>query len=246
MLLRHRLLRPACLPIPPPGRTVEGVKDTSVCGGASTELGLAEGPGPTGFRPVQTSFVSPACAGVVLAGGRSSRMGTNKALLEVDGISLWRRQWAVLASAGIGPLCLSVAQAGSWAPPEVPTVVDGMRDQGPIAGLQAALAWNRNPLLAALAVDLPFLPPAWFRQLLQRCRDGGGAVGQREDGTFEPLAAVYPACFASRVEAATAAGQRRMQPLLHEAVSAGEMVVEPISEEREFWFRNWNRPEDLA
>lgn len=195
---------------------------------------------------MQTSFVSPACAGVVLAGGLSSRMGTNKAVLEVNGIPLWRRQWAVLASTGISPLCLSVAQTASWVPAELPIVIDGLAQQGPIAGLQAALAWNRSRLLATLAVDLPYLPPAWFRQLLQRCRDGVGAVGQREDGALEPLAAVYPVSFAGRVESAIAQGQRRLQPLLHEAVNAGAMVVEPISSEREAWFRNWNRPEDLA
>lgn len=186
---------------------------------------------------------SDACksSGVVLAGGRSRRMGREKALLEVNGEPLWQRQMRVLREAGVAEVWLSARPEQTWAVTGGAdgVVHDAIPDAGPLAGIVAALHAMRGTHLAVLAVDLPRMEPAWLRTLVGRCRLGFGGVGRR-GGFFEPLAAIYPREILAAAEAALTSGERSLQRLL--AAEAERFAVVEIGAEEAAWFENWNEP----
>jgi molybdopterin-guanine dinucleotide biosynthesis protein A len=186
--------------------------------------------------------------GVVLAAGRSRRMGTDKALVPLaDGERLWQRQWRTLGEAGIERRWLSARADQSWVPADVPVVGDAVSDAGPLAGLLAASAAGDGTHLLVLAVDLPEVPVEWVRTLMARAQPERGVVGRWPDGTYEPLAALYPRGWLQEWRAAfgSVAHPPGLQALLRERASTGGLDVIPLGPERERWFRNANTPEDL-
>ena len=130
---------------------------------------------------------------VVLAAGHSTRMGSDKALLEFAGVALWRRQHAMLRQAGAAEIFISAREEQLWAQGEH-VVRDAVAGGGPLGGLVAALERAAHGHLAVLAVDLPNMEAKWFQSLLAECSAGVGAVARRTGNGdfFEPLAAVYP------------------------------------------------------
>jgi molybdenum cofactor guanylyltransferase len=147
-----------------------------------------------------------ACAGVVLAGGRSSRMGMPKAALEWHGSTLLSRTVGILARATGGPVI--VVRASGQDLPELPertVVVDDPRDgKGPVQAIAAGLAALDGRADAAFvsATDMPFLHPAFIRRVLR-------ALQEREEtdvalpvarGYPQPLAAAYRVRLAPRAE----------------------------------------------
>jgi molybdopterin-guanine dinucleotide biosynthesis protein A len=182
---------------------------------------------------------------ILLAAGRSTRMGRDKALLEIDGAPQWQRQQAVLAATGADELFLSARPEQAWARDArgfEAVVHDAMPDCGPIIGLTAGLERMTRSHLAVLAIDLPTMTPAWFGLLRERCEPGLGAVGVRGD-FFEPLAAVYPRELKWLAWETVARGEYSLQKLLRAAVDASLMRPVEIGEAQEGWFRNWNERE---
>ncbi len=192
--------------------------------------------------------VDPTFDAVLLAGGRSQRMGTDKACLTLpDGRFLWQRQRALLEDAGAGTVFISARADQAWADAEPCRVEDLLPDAGPLGGIVAAFEQSRATHLHVLAVDLPKLPVSWLRQLGQCCRIGAGACGRHADDTFEPLAAVFPVSWLPEWRQALLAidGERSVQRLLTRAEQRGELFVRPIEAREAEWFRNVNRPDDL-
>jgi len=122
--------------------------------------------------------------GVVLAGGASRRMGRDKALLTLGGMTLLERQAAKLAA-----LARKVVVSGDpsrygsygW-----PVVADPPDAAGPLAGIVAALTGGDA---LVLAVDLPFVPEPFLAHLMEVAGPDGALVA--EGGTFLPTAAYY-------------------------------------------------------
>jgi molybdenum cofactor guanylyltransferase len=144
-------------------------------------------------------------AGVVLAGGRSSRMGTPKSALEWHGSTLLRRTVGIVARATEGPVV--VVRASGQDLPDLPSgtvVVDDPREgKGPVQGIAAGLA-----ALAAVAdiafvssTDMPFLHPAFIRRVLRLLAEEGADVALPiARGYPQPLAAGYRVSLAETAE----------------------------------------------
>jgi molybdopterin-guanine dinucleotide biosynthesis protein A len=186
---------------------------------------------------------------VLLAAGRSTRMGHDKALLRASsGEWLWQRQRHVLAQIGAGEIFLSARPDQAWVPPAAGfagVVFDATPDGGPLDGIVAALERASGAWLAVLAIDLPRLPAAWFGHLAKICAPGIGAVG-RSPGGFEPLAAFYPREILPSARAASAAGERSLQRFLAGALAQGLMRAREITPDESAWFENWNEPRATA
>lgn len=185
---------------------------------------------------------------VLLAAGRSTRMGRDKALIEVSGAPLWSRQRAVLADAGAAEIFLSARPEQSWAraaPGFTAVVTDAGPGGGPLMGIIAALERAAHARLAVLAIDLPRMEADWFRRLGAQASPGVGLVGWRGDG-FEPLAGFYPRALLPLARAAVARGEHSLQRLLEAAVAGGMMRGCPIGERESAWFENWNEPTDTV
>ncbi|HEY2128457.1 MAG TPA: NTP transferase domain-containing protein [Streptosporangiaceae bacterium] len=137
----------------------------------------------------------PDSAGVVLAGGRSSRMGTPKAALEWHGSTLLRRTVGILARVTGGPVVV-VRAAGQdlpALPPDVEVVDDPREGKGPVQGIAAGLAAlaGRADIAFISSTDMPFLHPAFVRRVLRAVEDGADVGLPIARGYPQPLAAAY-------------------------------------------------------
>ncbi|MDQ4102605.1 MAG: molybdenum cofactor guanylyltransferase [Actinomycetota bacterium] len=158
-------------------------------------------------------------AGVVLVGGRSSRMGTPKALLEWHGSTLLRRTLGVLARAVDGPLLVVRAahQPLPELPPQVGVVEDPEEGLGPLQGIAAGLATLAGRAQAAFvcSTDLPFLHPAFVRTVLGALTSDVDVVLPIARGYPQPLAAAYRITLAPLVAELVAGDDLRLALLLH-------------------------------
>jgi molybdopterin-guanine dinucleotide biosynthesis protein A len=140
-------------------------------------------------------MVMAAAAGIVLAGGRSSRMGTPKAALEWHGSTLLRRITGIVARGVDGPVVV-VRAPGQALPPlpeSVEVVEDAREGRGPLEGLAAGLAAldGRADAAYTSSTDAPLLHPAFVRRVLGALGEDVDVVLPRAAGFPHPLAAAY-------------------------------------------------------
>lgn len=183
-------------------------------------------------------------AAVLLAGGRSSRMRTNKALIEYKGLPLWRFQIDKLAQLDPDQLFLSVPPdlefpSGPWR-----FVHDRAAGLGPLGGLEAALRRTRSDLLVALGVDMPAMTTSFLADMLEQSRSAG--MVPLVDGFYCGLAAVYPVKILPLVEKILSSQDRSFQHLIREALKSGTMKAKEIPLPQAALFTNWNSPKDTG
>lgn len=157
--------------------------------------------------------VGQVTAAVVLAGGRSSRMGTAKAALEWHGSTLLRRTLGVLGRVVEGPLL--VVRAPDQQLPPIPAQVriaaDPQEGLGPLQGIATGLAELAGCAQVAFvcSTDLPFLHPAFVRRVLDAMTDDLDVVLPLARGYPQPLAAAYRVGLAGLVAELVAGGDLR-------------------------------------
>ncbi len=193
-----------------------------------------------------SASICPEFSAVLLAGGRSSRMGCDKALLPhpVSGLPLIVHQANTLREAGCAELFLSVREGADYPQigPEVTRITDG-GEGGPLPVIDRALGIMSRPVMFLLAVDMPFVTADLVRRLVALSTPDHGVVARRPDG-LEPLCAVYakttwPAFYYARSDKAYA-----LQPVLSVGVKDGWMrTVDDLDPAA---FVNWNSPADMA
>jgi len=153
-------------------------------------------------------------AGVVLAGGRSSRMGSPKAALEWHGSTLLWRTVAIIGRAADGPVVVVRAPGQELPPlpPETDVVDDPQEGQGPVQGIAAGLAAlaGRADVAFVSSTDMPFLHPAFVRRVLRAAQDGADVALPVARGFRQPLAAAYRTALAPAAERLVRAG--RLKP----------------------------------
>ncbi|MGZ5538693.1 MAG: molybdenum cofactor guanylyltransferase [Chthoniobacterales bacterium] len=189
--------------------------------------------------------MNPPFSAVLLAGGKSSRMGRDKALLEIEGAPLWQRQLRILRELSPNECFIAGALPNAEDAVGWQKIPDAINDTGPLGGLTAALRRCSTPLLLALAVDLPNMTAAYLTALLTDCLEDRGVVPRLGD-RFEPLAAIYPASVLPLAEGCLATGTYSLQKFVR-ACLAGEFVrPRDVSSSDERFFFNMNTPEDFA
>lgn len=132
--------------------------------------------------------------GYVLAGGLSSRMGRDKALLEWDGATLLRRTYDLLAS--VCGAATVVGPAERYSSLNLPLIADLRGGCGPLGGLEAALTDCAGKAEWALMVacDMPALDASALQQLVEQARLHAGSqaiLPLSPSGRAEPLCALY-------------------------------------------------------
>jgi molybdopterin-guanine dinucleotide biosynthesis protein A len=198
---------------------------------------------------------APPFTALILAGGRSSRMGTDKALLPhpISGLPLLEHQAALLRSLpGCAELLLSAPAERPYPLADplagIRVIPDATPDSGPLAGLAAGLAAASHSRLLIVAVDLPALSADFLHPLLAASSFSCGIAPRHADGTFEPLCAVYPVNSSARAActAALAAHHYSLQKLLSAACAAAWMQPHPVTADSLPYLINWNTPADLS
>lgn len=175
----------------------------------------------------------------IMAGGRSSRMGQDKALVRLGGRTLLERAVESWSGWG-GGLFLSVGhpERAALAPKGTVPVADRYPDCGPLGGLHAGLAVCPTPLLLLYAVDTPLLGPEQAEALV-------AAIGTADACTYtvegrpQPLFGLYRTSCLPVAAQLLAAGERRMRRLLTQ-VDTTELPAPDGAQ-----FRNLNTPEEL-
>ena len=186
---------------------------------------------------IQTPF-----AAMLLAGGKSRRMGRDKAMLPLpSGGLLWERQLGLLRTLGPAELFVS-GPARPGFPADITLLADEAPDLGPLSGVVAALEAMASPLLVVLAVDLPAMQTGFLHTLLTECGRDSGVVPRHQEpaGFYEPLAAIYP-------KACLEIGQKRLRQrelALQSFVRDAVDLLQPhlITADEEGLFINWNEP----
>lgn len=176
---------------------------------------------------------------VLLAGGKSSRMGRNKADLVFGGIPLWRHQWETLVHTGAAEVF--VAGGDGNFPGDVEVVGDDVPDGGPLTGLRVALRRARHEWLLVLAVDLPAMTPGYLGGLVGRAGPGCGVMPRR-GGRFEPLVAVYPREALEVAEACRRENRPALQEVAGRLVDQNRIRVMDVAWDEEALFLNVNTP----
>ena len=158
------------------------------------------------MSPIVTSLTA-----FVLAGGKSSRMGRDKAFLPWGEGTLLSH--ALQVASAVSPRVRIVGSATKFVP-FGPVVEDIYRDRGPLGGIHAALAGCSTDLNLMLAVDLPFIEPRFLHFMIALAEEGGAVVTvSYADGVSQPLCAVYRREFAAIAEQSLQAGRNKIDPL---------------------------------
>ncbi len=165
---------------------------------------------------------------LVLAGGESRRMGRPKGLLQVAGTTLVEFVAGRLEPE-FAELLISANEPG-----QVPAglaamariVPDLHRGAGPLAGIEAGLAAASQPVLMAVACDMPYVSPALVRRLVVACQGHDAAVPVL-DGRPEPVCAAYAGSAAGPIAAALVEGRLRARDVFDELDVAWIEDVEP-------------------
>jgi molybdenum cofactor guanylyltransferase len=191
-------------------------------------------------------WLSTRVAGVILAGGRNSRMGgRDKALLRVGGETVLARTVALLRGCFAEVVVVSNAPA-KYADFAVDVTADELRGCGPLGGVHAGLGHITAPYAFVTACDMPFLHVEPIRYLVSRLRDQDAIVPQW-NGDIEPLHALYAARLRGPIAEAVTRGARAMRDFLPQiAVEyVAQAAMERVTGAAEA-FRNVNTPEDAA
>jgi molybdenum cofactor guanylyltransferase len=204
--------------------------------------------------------------GFVVAGGRSTRMGRDKALLQFAG-----RPLLDLALDKLRALPLASAPRIAAARPDLSAHADVIADLhpgcGPLSGVEAALAATTQPLNVFLPVDMPLMPAEFLLWMLHRAgRSGALMTVPRINGSPQPLCAVYRRQLLSPISASLLAGEYKVMSVVTAAASpsgsspAGLIDVfdaERVASTRPDllacsplplyrWFHNCNTPQDMT
>jgi molybdenum cofactor guanylyltransferase len=208
--------------------------------------------------------VNDCVEGFVLAGGRSSRMGQDKALLQLGGRSLVGVALDKLRSIGVA--APRIAGARTDLSSHAPVVPDLHPECGPLSGIEAALSATSQPLNLFLPVDMPLLPARFLSWMLLRAEITGALVTvPRINGQPQPLCAVYHRDLLAPLTASLLAGNYKVMSVVSAAAGQSQsasQMVDVFDTERlasihpelldlsslplYLWFHNCNLPEDMA
>lgn len=181
--------------------------------------------------------------GVVLAGGRSSRMGRDKALIEVDGRSLLDRALDKLDPHVAELLVIGEPEKYGHVGPFV--MADEWPGKGPLGGLVTAMRYASNDKLLVVACDMPGLNERLFTLLKAQLGTATDAVVPRHDGLSEPLAAAYHRNARAALRRCVELDVLKMSGALAQVRTTYVEVIPGREAWPEDLFRNINAPGDL-
>lgn len=150
---------------------------------------------------------------IILAGGRSSRMGTNKAMLPLAGTPVIERLITQLQEVA-NHIVIAGGAFETYRQLGVEVVPDYFPEQGPLSGIHAGLTACHSPWCLVVACDMPFANQKVFQQLYERCiqeeSDKYQAIVPVVEGRVQPLLAAYRQTVIPNLTSALKNGQLKM------------------------------------
>lgn len=153
----------------------------------------------------------------ILAGGQSSRMGTEKAFLELDGHLLIDRMIGIAKSVSEAMRIVGPKQKfGAFGQ----IVTDVYAERGPLGGIHAALAISPTEYNLMLAIDMPFLDKRFLQYMLAEAHKTPAlVVVPKVGGGYQPLCAVYRKAFAEVADKALSRGDNKIDTLFEPGIT---------------------------
>jgi len=189
---------------------------------------------------------APDLSAFVLAGGKSTRMGTDKAFVVLQGRELVARALELARSVTNNVSIVGdPAKFASFGP----VVEDIFPACGPLGGIHAALRGSQTDLNLILAVDVPFVTGALLQYLIRRAGESPTALVTvpRTGPGWQPLCAIYRRKFADVAQQSLRAGRYKIDALFDkkrtQVITGDELQSAGFSADV---FTNVNTPEDLA
>ena len=127
----------------------------------------------------------------IIAGGQSSRMGRDKAFLELGGQTLIERVIAASADLGQSETILIANKPDEYRHLGLPIHTDIVPDKGSLGGIYSALARAANPAALVLACDMPFIRTELLRFMIAQLDQEADIVVPRVDGYPQAMHAIY-------------------------------------------------------
>jgi molybdopterin-guanine dinucleotide biosynthesis protein A len=180
--------------------------------------------------------------GVVLAGGASTRMGADKALVEVGGRALVTVAAEALADGGATRVVVVGGDAPAFAALGLDTLADGHPGDGPLGGIITALRAATDPVVMVLACDMPMVdgPTVGAIVAALAARPDAYAAAPAVDGRLQILTAAYRIGVLPLLEQAFVAGERAPRRAL---ADVEVVTVTGLDPDR---LTDVDRPEDLS
>jgi molybdopterin-guanine dinucleotide biosynthesis protein A len=183
--------------------------------------------------------------GFVTAGGRSSRMGRDKAWLDLNGRAMIERVIAALAPA-VSSVAI-IANAPEYHRLGLPVLADTSTGIGPLEAIRTALINCPTTHAILVGCDLPFVTAELFEALAIQASEYEAVVPVGPDGRLEPLCAVYSKRALDRVIDLIESGERKIS-LLFDLIRTRLVAFDELRrlEGAELFFLNVNTPEDYS
>ncbi|WP_423128218.1 molybdenum cofactor guanylyltransferase [Gaoshiqia sp. Z1-71] len=176
--------------------------------------------------------------GIILAGGKSSRMGTDKALISFNGKKLIEYSISVMRE--ICQHILISANNPGYRDFGYPVVFDHFVEIGPLAGLEAGLRHSKSRINLVVPCDTPFLSAYLFKDILSHSPFHDAVVPVQKNGKIEPLTAYYSKKIQPALIRQINQGDYKMQNLL-KLVNTKYIILNDNN-----LLNNLNTPGDLA
>jgi molybdopterin-guanine dinucleotide biosynthesis protein A len=181
---------------------------------------------------------------VLLAGGESRRMGTDKATFLFRGKPLWQVQLETLRRLRPAEIFLSARTDPSWRPNDMQFIADTPPSCGPLSGIAASLGKIHTAHLLALAIDMPFMTENYLCSICDAIEPSRGVVA-KIDNRAEPLAAIYPREAEIDFRAALAGTDFSLQNVVRQLVTSGKLLEISVTKQERPLFRNLNNASDV-
>ncbi|HEV2692739.1 MAG TPA: molybdenum cofactor guanylyltransferase [Verrucomicrobiae bacterium] len=181
---------------------------------------------------------------VILAGGKSSRMGCDKAFIEIAGQTLLTRHIQLVRTAGAREIVISGRAETDYSAFGLPVLQDSFPDAGPLAGIHSALQATTSPLLLVLAVDLPAMTADFLQTLTAGCSENTGVVPSIKEN-LEPLAAIYPKAALPLATSLLAQNSLTVKNFARQCEQAGLISFIDLPDSATEFFLNCNSPGEL-
>ena len=182
---------------------------------------------------------------MLLAGGESRRMGTDKATFLFRGKPLWQVQLETLRKLRPAEIFLSARMDPPWRPEDVLFVADVPPSCGPLSGLAASLVKNQHRS-SSCARDRYALHDRKLSstRFAMQIEPGRGVVA-KIDNRAEPLAAIYPREAEIDFRNALAGSDFSLQTVVRHLVTSGKLLEISVTEQERRLFRNVNNVSDV-
>lgn len=191
--------------------------------------------------------------GFVTAGGRSSRMGSDKALLELCGRPMI--EYVLDALRPVTTDLAIIANSDTYKKFGLPVFADTNLDVGPLEAIRTALVHSSSEWVILVGCDMPFVTAEFLASLLQIANAKQpltsdlpfAVVPLNEDGKLEPLCAVYSTKALAAIHELIATGRRKVSDLF-ERIPCRFVPFSEVNnlQNAQFFFENVNTPQEFA